>query len=160
MSSIQTIPALVVAGEVNAGPPLGPALGPLGVNIMSIVDAINEKTKDYKGMRVPVKIHVNTDNKEFDIEVGLPTTSALISKELGVSKGSGKPNEEIVGDLTLDQLLQISKSKIDSSYATTLKSVAKEVIGSCVSMGVKIEGLSAKDAIKKVDSGDWDDKLE
>ena len=156
MSSIQTIPALVVAGEVNAGPPLGPALGPLGVNIMSIVDAINEKTKDYKGMRVPVKIHVNTDNKEFDIEVGLPTTSALISKELGISKA----NEEIVGDLTLDQLLQISKSKIDSSYATTLKSVAKEVIGSCVSMGVKIEGLSAKDAIKKVDSGDWDDKLE
>jgi len=96
MGETKTVMALIVGGEANAGPPLGPALGPLGVNVMAVVKKINESTAIYKGMRVPVKITVDTESKSFDVEVGTPTTSALLVKEAGIGKGSGKPNAEFV----------------------------------------------------------------
>ncbi|MCH8022798.1 MAG: 50S ribosomal protein L11 [Thaumarchaeota archaeon] len=139
MGEKKVISALIVGGEVTAGPPLGPALGPLGVNIMQIVKEINELTKDYAGMRVPVKLEVDQETKKFEIEVGLPTTSALIVKEAGIEKGSGTPHEEFVGSLSLNQVLKIAKAKTQISYGTNLKAIAKEIIGSCVSMGVKID---------------------
>ena len=138
MGEKKVISALVVGGEATAGPPLGPALGPLGVNILQIVNQINELTKDYDGMRVPVKVNVDQETKKFEIEVGLPTTSALIVKEAGLEKGSGLPHEEFVGSLSLNQVLRIAKAKTQSSYGTNLKAIAKEIIGTCVSMGVQI----------------------
>jgi len=89
MAEKKVVEALIEGGKATAGPPLGPALGPLGVNVLAIVNKINELTKPYSGMKVPVKIHVNVDTKEFEVEVGVPTTSALIVKELGIEKGSG-----------------------------------------------------------------------
>lgn len=138
MGEKKIISALVVGGEATAGPPLGPALGPLGVNILEIVNQINELTKDFAGMRVPVKVEVDQETKKFEIKVGLPTTSALIVKEAGLEKGSGLPHEDFVGSLSLNQVLRIAKAKAQSSYGTNLKAIAKEVIGSCVSMGVQI----------------------
>lgn len=138
MGEKKVISALIVGGETTAGPPLGPALGPLGVNILEIVNQINELTKDFAGMRVPVKLEVDQETKKFEIEVGLPTTSALIVKEAGLEKGSGTPHEEFVGSLSLNQVLKIAKAKTQASYGTNLKAIAKEVIGSCVSMGVQI----------------------
>ena len=102
MGEKKTINVLVTGGEANAGPPLGPALGPLGVNVMNIVQKINELTKDYSGMRAPVKVTVDSETKEFDVEVGIPTTSALIIKESGVPKGSGTPHESYVGNLSFN----------------------------------------------------------
>ena len=90
----ETIEALVDGGKASAGPPLGPALGPLGVNIGAIVGEINNKTKNFDGMKVPVKIIVDEKTKEFTITIGTPPTSALILKELGIEKGgqeSGSP---------------------------------------------------------------------
>ena len=92
MGELKIVEALVNGGQATAGPPLGPALGPLGVNVLAIVNKINEITKDYSGMKVPVKISVNTENKEFEVSVGTPTASALLVSELGVTKGSGTPN--------------------------------------------------------------------
>ena len=103
---------LVNGGQANAGPPLGPALGPLGLNILSVVNKINELTKDYSGMRVPVKISVNTEDKSFEVTVGTPTSSALIVSELNIENGSGTPNTEKVGNLTLDQVKKIAKIKL------------------------------------------------
>ncbi len=139
MGEKKILSALVVGGEATAGPPLGPALGPLGVNILQIVNQINELTKDYAGMRVPIKLEVDQETKKFEVEVGLPTTSALIVKEASREKGSGKPNEEFVGNLSLNQVLKIAKAKTQVSYGTNLKAIAKEIIGSCVSMGVTVE---------------------
>jgi len=76
------------AARLPAGPPLGPSLGPLGVNVKAVIDAINKETVAFKGMQVPVKITVD-DKKQFTIKVGTPPTSALIKKELGVETGSG-----------------------------------------------------------------------
>jgi large subunit ribosomal protein L11 len=106
------IESLINGGEATAGPPLGPALGPLGVNVLQIVNRINELTKSYAGMKVPVKVIVDVDTKDFEVEIGTPTTSALIIKELGIEKGSGTPNTEKVGNLSLEQTLKITEMKI------------------------------------------------
>ena len=133
MGEKKTIEALVPGGQATAGPPLGPALGPLGVNVMAIVNKINELTKDFGGMKVPVKIIVDVDTKEFEVEVGTPTTSALIVKELGIEKGSGDPGKQKVGNLTIQQVIKIAKMKRQELLAKSLKKAAKEVLGSCVS---------------------------
>ena len=159
MPETKTVSALVVGGEANAGPPLGPALGPLGVNVMMIVKQINDLTKDYTGMRVPVKVNVETETKKFTVEVGIPSASALIVKESGAAKGSGTPKTAVAGNITIDQLVKIAKVKVSQSYATTIKSSAKEVAGSCVSMGVTIEGKPAKDFLEEVKQNKWDEAL-
>ena len=112
MPEEKIIPALVIGGQANAGPPLGPALAPMGMNVVAIVSEINEKTKEYTGMRVPIKIIVNVENKTFSITVGIPTSSALLAKESGIKKGSGTPNTENIGNLTMDQLVKIANVKI------------------------------------------------
>ncbi len=160
MPETKTVSALVVGGEANAGPPLGPALGPLGVNVMMIVKEINDQTKDYAGMRVPVKVNVETETKKFTVEVGIPSASALIVKESGAAKGSGTPKTAVAGNLSVDQLVKIAKVKIPQSYATTVKSAAKEVAGSCVSMGVTIEGKPAKEFLEEVKQSKWDEALQ
>jgi len=154
MGEEKTIEALVSGGKATAGPPLGPALGPLGVNVLSIVNKINELTGDFMGMKVPVKVIVDTDTKEFDVEVGTPPTAALIVKELGIEKGSGNPKEEKVGDLSVEQVGRIAKSKMSQTYAKDIKSAAKEVLGTCVSMGVTIEGKDPKEIQKAIDKGE------
>ena len=159
MGERKTVGALVVGGEATAGPPLGPALGPLGVNVMAIVKQINEVTKEYVGMRVPVRIHVDTETKQFEVEVGVPTTSALVVKEASIPKGSSNPKTTLQGNLTWDQLLRIAKAKLPQSYGSTLKAVAKEVLGSCVSIGIKVENQDPRDLLKEVDEGKWDSKL-
>ncbi|RLI29238.1 50S ribosomal protein L11 [Candidatus Bathyarchaeota archaeon] len=156
MGEKKTIDVLVRGGEATAGPPIGPALGPLGVNVPAIVKAINEATKEYAGMRVPVKITVDVETKEFEIEVGIPTTAALILKELKAEKGSGKAGLEPIGDLSFEAVVRIAKIRRPKSLAKTLKGVVKEVLGTCLSMGVTVEGKNPKEVIREVDQGIYD----
>lgn len=156
MGEKKTIDVLVRGGEATAGPPIGPALGPLGVNVPAIVKAINEATKEYAGMRVPVKITVDVETKEFEIEVGIPTTAALILKELKAEKGSSKAGLESIGDLSLEAVIRIAKIRRPKSLAKTLKGVVKEVLGTCLSMGVTVEGKSPKEVIREVNQGVYD----
>ena len=160
MGEKKVVNALVTGGEANAGPPLGPALGPLGVNVLGIVNEINKQTGDFKGMRVPVKVEVDQETKQFTVTVGTPTTAALIVKESGIAKGSGKPNLDLVGDLAIDKVVSIAKNKMAGSYAKTLRSAVKEVVGSCVSIGVKIEGKNAREFMGEIEAGKWDSKFE
>ena len=159
MSEAKKIEALVSGGQATAGPPLGPALGPLGVNVMAIVRRINELTKDYSGMKVPVKISVNTETKEFEVVVGTPTTSALIVKEIGIEKGSGTPKAQKVGNLTIEQVAKIARLKSQSSLASSRRAAAKEIVGSCVSIGVTVEGKEPKEILREIDEGRYDDRL-
>jgi large subunit ribosomal protein L11 len=150
------VEALLNGGEVNAGPPLGPVLGPLGVNVLQIVNKINELTKAYSGMKVPVRVIVDVDTKEFEVEIGTPTTSALVVKELGIQKGSGNPKAEKVGNLTMDQVAKIAAMKMPSSYSRTVRTAAKEVMGTCVSLGITIEGKDPREVQKELDQGKWE----
>jgi large subunit ribosomal protein L11 len=150
------VEALLSGGEATAGPPLGPALGPLGVNVLQIVNRINELTDAYAGMKVPVKVIVDIDTKDFEVEIGTPTTSALIVKELGIEKGSGNPKTEKAGNLTVEQVAKIAKMKIPGSYALSDNSAAKEVLGSCVSMGITVDGRDPREIQKEISDGKWD----
>ncbi|MGF3523030.1 MAG: 50S ribosomal protein L11 [Candidatus Bathyarchaeia archaeon] len=156
MVEMKTVELLVAGGQATAGPPLGPALGPLGLNIMAVVNKINELTKDYAGMKVPVKISVNPEDKTFEVTVGTPTSSALLVAELKVEKGSGTPNSAKIGDLSVEQIIRIAKIKRPELLAKTLKGAAKELMGTCVSMGVTIEGKDPREVQKEIDNGQYD----
>lgn len=160
MGEPQKISSLVTGGGASAGPPLGPALGPLGVNIMEVIKAINDKTKDFEGMKVPVTVLVDPDTKKWDIEVGIPSAAALILKEAGIQKGSGASGSEWVGDVTIDVIAKIANTKLEKSYASSLKSVAKTIIGTCLALGIKVEGKTPKEITAEITEGKWDEKLQ
>ncbi|MFH1285331.1 MAG: 50S ribosomal protein L11 [Candidatus Micrarchaeota archaeon] len=150
-----TIPALVEGGKATAGPPLGPALGPMGVNIGSIIAKINEKTKDFAGITVPVKVIVDKDTKEFEIEVGSPSVSALLKKELNIQKGS-KLKDEKVGDVSLEQIAKLARMKTDGSLGKTMKARASEILGTCLTMGITCAGKDPRAVIKEIKEGAHD----
>ena len=154
-----SVEVLIEGGKATAAPPLGPAMGPLGVNIGAVVADINKKTADYKGMQVPVKVTVDSETKEYSISIGTPPASALIKKEAGVDKGSGKPDKELVADLKIEQVIKIAKMKEDALSGKTLKDKVKEIIGSCRSMGVKVEEVSAEKALVMVNDGKFDAEI-
>ena len=141
----EVVEVLVDGGEASPGPPLGPALGPLGVNIMSIAKDINERTDAFKGMKVPVKITI-ADDKSYEIEVGTPPISALIKDELGIESGAHNPRTEQAGNMTKAQLKRVCKMKWDNLLGADLPNKALEVTGSCVSMGIWIDGKPPKEA--------------
>jgi large subunit ribosomal protein L11 len=130
----QTIESLVDGGKASAGPPLGPALGPMGVNIGKVIAAINEKTREMAGMKVPVKVIVDSDTKAFEIEVGTPPTSALIKKELNLKKASGTAGKERISDLSVEQAKKIAKIKFGSDDEPSVR----QVEGTARSMGVTV----------------------
>jgi len=155
MTEKKVVELLVSGGQATAGPPLGPALGPLGVNTMAVVNKINELTKDYAGMKVPVKVAVDVENKTFEVTVGTPTASALIVSELKIEKGSGTPNTAKVGNLTMEQVVRIAKIKAPQLLSQTVKSAAKEILGTCVSMGVTVEGKDPREVQAEIDEGKY-----
>jgi large subunit ribosomal protein L11 len=159
MAGAQKVSSLVTGGQASAGPPLGPALGPMGVNIMEVIKAINEKTKDFEGMKVPVTVTVYPDTKKWEVEVGIPSAAALVLKEAGIQKGSGTSGTDWVGDIGIESIVKVAKTKLESSYASSLKSVAKEIIGTCLCLGIKIEGKSPKEITAEISQGKWDEKL-
>ncbi|MFH1505446.1 MAG: 50S ribosomal protein L11 [archaeon] len=155
----ETVDALIAGGKASAAPPLGPALGPKGVNISKVIAEINKKTEAFKGMQVPVKVIIDTDTKEFSIEIGTPPAASLIKKEAKIDKGSGRPQEEHVADLVIEQIIKIAKMKEDSLLGKTLKEKVREIIGTCNSMGVKVEGKPAVEALKLVAEGKFDKEI-
>jgi large subunit ribosomal protein L11 len=157
MADKKVVELLVSGGQATAGPPLGPALGPLGVNVMMIVNKINEVTKDYAGMKVPVKVAVDPETKEFEVNVGTPTASALIVSELKIEKGSGTPSTAKAGNLNMEQVLHITKIKHHELLAKNLKVAAKEILGSCVSMGVTVDGKDPREVQREIDEGKYDE---
>ena len=145
-----TVEILIEGGSATPGPPLGPALGPFGINMMQVVEEINNKSADFAGMKVPVKV---------SIEIGTPPTTSLIMEELGIEKASHEPGADIVADLPIDKALKIARMKFDSLLANDYKAGVKEVMGTCVSMGLSVDGKDPREAQKDVDAGKYDDVL-
>lgn len=156
MAENKVVEALVSGGQATAGPPLGPVLGPLGLNVLAVVKEINELTSAYAGMKVPVKVEVDTGTKAFTVSVGTPTTSALLVKELGIAKGSGTPKTQKVGNLTFEQLLHVTKLKQNELIARDFRDAVKEVLGSCVSIGITVDGKEPREVQKDIDKGLYD----
>jgi len=151
----EKLEVLVDGGKATPGPPLGPALGPLGVNVVKVVAAINEKTKAFTGMKVPITLTIDSKTKDFEIKVGTPPTTALIMKELKIEKGSGKTKIDSVGNLTVQQVKRIAEMKKDSMLAKDLKGRFKEVVGTCVSMGVNVDNKNPRQVIADINAGEY-----
>lgn len=134
------VSVLVEGGKASAGPPLGPALGPLGVNVVQVVAKINEETKQFAGMRVPVVVKVDAATRSFTLVVGRPPVAALLLKEAGKEKGSGKPKTETVGDVSLDAVRRIAEAKGEDLHGRTIEEKVNQVIGTCVSLGLTVGG--------------------
>jgi large subunit ribosomal protein L11 len=155
----ETIEILVPGGEADPGPPLGPELGPTPVDVQAVVQTINDETAAFDGTEVPVTIEYEEDGA-FTIEVGVPPTSALIKDEAGFETGSGDPDTNFVADLSVEQVKTIAEQKVSDLLAYEVKGAAKEVAGTCVSLGVTIEGEDARTFKQRVDDGEYDDVLE
>ena len=153
------VSALVEGGKASGGPPLGPAIGPTGIPVKDVVDSINEKTKDFKGLKVPVTVLADTENKTFEIVVSTPMTSALLIKEAGIQQGSSEPITDFVGDITFDQVLKIVRMKKDSLNALDTKTRVKTVVGTAYSSGIKIEGKTAAEMLAEIEDGAYDEKM-
>lgn len=154
----KTISAIVEAGRATAGPPLGPAMGPLGINIGKVIAEINDKTKEFAGVSLPIKVIVDTSTKAFRIEVGSPSVAALIKKELKLEAAAG--GKEPVASLSVDQAIKVSRMKEAAMLGRTKRAILKEVVGSCVSMGIVVDDRDPRAVQKEIDAGDYDDKIE
>ncbi|HEC82329.1 MAG TPA: 50S ribosomal protein L11 [Thermoplasmatales archaeon] len=151
----EEVEVLVEGGKATAGPPIGPALGPLGLNVVEVVNEINKLTKDFQGMKVPVKIIVDPATKKFELKVGTPPASALIMQRAGIEKGASDENP--VGNITMKDVIDIAKMKKGDLLGKDLRSKAKEIAGTCVSMGITIENMKAKEIIRKIEEGEFEE---
>ena len=160
MGDKKTISTLIEGGSASAGPPLGPELGPLPTNVGDVVAKINEETKDFDGMEVPVDVIVDEETGDFEIEVGKPPAAALIKDELGIESGSGEPNKNKVADMSFEQTCKVARMKASDLQAMDLRGAVKEILGTAQSMGITIEGEDAYDVQQRIDDGDFDGQLE
>lgn len=150
----QEVRTMVEGGKATTGPPLGPALGPLGLNLGQIVKEINDKTKDFAGMQVPIILTVTDPAKKiYEIKVGVPPTSALLKKELNIQTASGKRKETVAGNATMEQIVKVAKAKMDSMMANDLRAAVLEVLGTAFSSGINVEGKDAKEIQSLIKEG-------
>jgi len=150
------IKVMVEGGKASASPAMSQSLGPMKINIQDVLAKINEKTKDFQGVKVPVEIDVNEKTKEYEITVGSPPASELVKKETGVEKGSGTPDKIKVGNIAIEQLIKVAKMKSTGMFVNDLKASIKTVAGSCNSLGILIEGKNSSEFNKLLDEGKYD----
>jgi len=156
-----TVSTLVEGGSASAGPPLGPELAPIqGIDVGEVVNAINEATAEFEGMEVPVDVIVDEDTGEFEIEVGKPPAATLIFDELGIPKGSGEPNKNMVADMEFETVCKIARMKASDLLAMDLRGAVKEIIGTADSSGITVDGKDPRQVQQEIEDGKYDDKIE
>ncbi|MFC7341670.1 50S ribosomal protein L11 [Saccharopolyspora griseoalba] len=128
----------IQAGQANPAPPVGPALGQHGVNIMEFCKAYNAATENQRGNVVPVEISVFED-RSFDFKLKTPPAAKLLLKAAGVQKGSGEPHKNKVGKVSMDQVKEIAETKMTDLNATNIDQAAKIIAGTARSMGLTVE---------------------
>jgi large subunit ribosomal protein L11 len=165
MADKETIDLLIEGGKAAPGATTGPKLATYKLNQGEIFKQINEKTKEYSGIKVPVKLIIDKKTKEYEIKVGTPPVSSLIKKELGIQEAKITEEEKTagktsIGDLKMAQVVKIAKMKMDDLLAKDMKAAVKMVVGTANSLtGVLVEGRRPKELIKEINDGKWDDSL-
>ena len=129
----------ILAGKANPAPPVGPALGQHGVNIMEFCKAFNAKTQEQTGKLIPVEITVFAD-RSFTFITKTPPAASLLLEALGIQKGSGEPNREKIGTVTNAQLKQIAEIKMPDLNASDVESAVRMIAGTARSMGIVVKG--------------------
>ena len=153
------IKILAEGGSMKPGPALSQKLGPTGINLNQVITKINEATKNFQGMKVPIELNINPKTKTFEIKVFSPPISELIKKEIGIEKGSGAQKEIKVANASIEQIIKVAKTKHQNLLCKDLKSAVKTVVGSCVSLGILIESKSAKEIELEIEEGKYDKQI-
>ncbi len=153
------VKALVTGGSASGGPPIGPTVGPTGINIKDVVDEINKQTMVFKGLTVPVRIECDPETKQFEIFIETPSTASLLLKEVGAEKGSSVPSEDKIGNVTLEQIQNVVDAKKDKFLDKSYKTAVKTVLGTALSVGLTVEGEDPRIVQKRIDNGEYDDKI-
>jgi len=155
----EVIELLVEGGNAKPGPNIGPKLSQLKLNIGEVISKINEATKEFKGLQVPVKIVVDTETRKYEIEVGLPPTSSLLKREANIEIAKRTKPDEVVGNVTMEQIIKVAKIKMKDLNTNNLKSAVKMVLGTALSLGLTVNNRNPKELIKEVDQGLYDNLL-
>jgi len=150
------IKILAEGGAMKPGPALSQKLGPAGIPINKVIEAVNKATENFKGMKVPVELEVDTSTKEFEVQVFSPPVSELLKKELNAPKGSGMHAKLNVANASIEQIIKVAKTKQQNLLCNDLKASVKIVLGSCVSLGILVESESAKEVANEVAEGKYD----
>jgi len=153
------IKLLVEAGAMKPGPALSQKLGPTGVNVNQVITKVNEATKKFSGMKVPVTVEIDMDTKQITAHVSSPAASELLKKEVKSEKGSGTASKTKIGNLSIEQIIGIAKAKHPNLLARTLKSAVKSVVGTCVSLGILVESKSPNEIQQEIDEGKYDSEI-
>jgi large subunit ribosomal protein L11 len=153
------IKLIVDGGDMKVGPAVAQQVGPLGINLGKITSGVNEVTSGFKGTKVPVEIDIDIKTKDFKIKVFSPPVAELIKKELGLEKGSGDAGKIKVGNIALERVIDIAKTKMPDLLAKDLRASVKLVVGTCVALGVLIDNKPAKELEKDIDTGVYDNEI-
>ncbi len=152
------IKLLVDGGDMKPGPAVGQKLGPLGINIGKVVQEVNQATKNFKGIKVPVELDINKD-KTFSVNVLSPPTSELLKKELGIEKSSGEAKKIKAANASIEQIISVAKTKHPNMLSNSFKSAVKSIVGTCVSSGILIDSKEAKQVEEEIDAGKYDKEI-
>jgi large subunit ribosomal protein L11 len=150
---------LVEGGDMQPGPALSQKLGPAGINIGQVIQKVNEATKNFTGMKVPVEIDIDT-SKNIEIKVFSPPVAELLKKELGIEKGSGLHKKTKVANASIEQIISVSKTKLPNMLSRNLKTAVKSILGSCLSLGILVENKSPVEVIREIEEGKYDEEIQ
>ncbi len=151
---------LIDGGEMKPGPAISQKLGPLGINLGKVIGEVNKATTEFKGIKVPVTLDLDTKTKNFTVSVSTPPANELLKKELGLKKCSQQPDKIKVANAAIEQIIKVAKIKQKDMFCDSIKSAVKSVVGSCVSNGILIESKDPKEIIKEINEGLYDKLIE
>ncbi len=153
------IKLLVEGGAMQPGPALSQKLGPAGINLGQVISKVNDATKSFKGLKVPVELEVDLGTKTFEVKVFSPPASELLKKELGVEKGSGTQKKLYAANASIEQIISVAKQKMSNLLAKDLKSAVKSIVGTCTSLGILVESKSPVEVGREIDEGKYDKEI-
>ncbi len=150
------IKLLIDGGAMKPGPAISQKLGPLGINLGKVISEVNKATTDFKGIKVPVTLDIDSKTKDFTVTVSTPPTAELLKKELGFTKGSQQPDKIKVANAAIEYIIKVAKIKQKDMFVDSLKAAIKSVLGSCVSNGILVESKDPKEIIEEIEKGVYD----
>ena len=152
------IKLLSEGGDMQPGPALSQKLGPAGINIGQVIQKVNEATKNFKGMKVPVEVEIDSA-KNIEVIVFSPPVAELLKKELGIEKGSGLQKKTKMANASIEQIISVSKTKLPNLLSRTLKTAVKSVLGSCMTLGILVENKDPREVIRDIEAGKYDKEI-
>jgi large subunit ribosomal protein L11 len=154
------IKLLIDGGDMKPGPAIAQQLGPMGINMGKVISDVNEATKVFKGMKVPVELDVDEKTKDFEVKTFSPPTSELLKKELGIEKGTNDHKNIKMGNLSIEDVIKVTNVKYSDMLEKEFKSAVKSVLGTCATIGTLVENKGANELIVDVAEGKFDKEID